>query len=60
MTGFVLCAVPPALAFVLFLINPEHLRTLTGSALGVRLIIAAVVMQVMGTLVIRQMIRIEY
>ena len=38
MTGFVLVGVPPALALMLFLINPEHMGTLTGSPLGMKLI----------------------
>ena len=60
MTGFVLVGVPPGLAFVLFLINPDHFRTLTGSPLGMQMITAAIVLQVTGTLIIRKMIRIEY
>jgi tight adherence protein B len=60
MTGFVLVGVPPALALVLFIINPDHWKTLTGSPLGMDLITAAIVLQVTGTLIIRKMIRIEY
>ena len=60
MTGFVLVAVPPGLAFMLFLINPDHFRTLTNSPLGVNLIWAAITMQVIGTLIIRKMIQLEY
>ena len=60
MTGWVLVGVPPALAFVVSLINPEHLATMTGSPLGVRLIMAAIVLQLTGTLIIRKMIQIEY
>lgn len=60
MTGMVLVGVPPALAFALFLMNPGHWDTLTGSPLGVRLIVAAIALQVTGTLIIRRMIRLEY
>jgi len=60
LTGYVLCAVPPALGFVLFLINPEHWRTLIGNSLGVRLIMLAIFLQIMGTLIIRKLVRIEY
>jgi len=60
MTGFVLVGVPPALAFIVFLINPAHLRTLTGSPLGINLIWAAVILQVTGTLIIRKMVQLEY
>jgi tight adherence protein B len=60
MTGWVLIGVPPGLAVVLFIINPEHWNTLIGSDLGIKLIIAAIVLQVTGTLIIRKLIRIEY
>jgi tight adherence protein B len=60
MTGFVLVGVPPGLAAILFVINPDHWKTLIGSPLGIKLIIAAVILQVTGTLIIRKLIRIEY
>jgi tight adherence protein B len=60
MTGMVLVGVPPALAFILFLINPDHFRTLTGSPLGMNMIWAAITLQLVGTLIIRKMIKIEY
>jgi tight adherence protein B len=60
MTGWVLVGVPPALAVVVNVINPDHLTTMTGSPLGVRMIMAAIVMQLTGTLIIRKMIQIEY
>ena len=60
MTGFVLICVPPALAVVLFFMNPEHLGTLTGSSLGMKLIYAAIAMQITGSLIIRKMVRLEY
>jgi tight adherence protein B len=60
MTGFVLVGVPPALAGMLFLLNPDHLRTLTGSELGMRMIYAAIIMQVSGALIIRKMVKLEY
>jgi tight adherence protein B len=60
MTGWVLIGVPPALAAVLFTINPDHWQTLIGSPLGIQLIIAAIVLQITGSLIIRKMVRIEY
>jgi len=60
MTGFVLMGVPPALAFMLFLINPDHIKTLTGSTLGMRMIYAAITMQITGSLIIRKMVKLEY
>lgn len=60
LTGWVLVAVPPALAFVLFLINPDHWQTLIGNPLGRQLIMLAVFLQITGTLIIRKLVRIEY
>jgi len=60
LTGWVLCAVPPALGFVLFMINPDHWRTLIGNSLGVQLIMLAIFLQIIGTLIIRKLVRIEY
>jgi tight adherence protein B len=60
MTGWVLVCIPPALALILSIINPEHFKTLTGSPLGIKVIWAAVAMQTIGTLIIRKMIRLEY
>ena len=60
LTGWVLVAVPPALASALFLVNPGHLKTLLNDPLGVKLIIAAIILQITGTLIIRKLVRIQY
>ena len=60
MTGMVLVCVPPALAFMLFLMNPDHMRVLTGTPLGMKLIYAAIAMQVTGSLIIQKMVKLEY
>jgi tight adherence protein B len=59
-SGWVLIGVPPTLAAVLFTINPQHLKTLTDSSLGVQLIITGIVLQVIGSLIVRKLIQIEY
>jgi tight adherence protein B len=60
MTGWVLSALPPALALALFLINPNQMMILVRDPLGVQMIIVAIVLQVIGTLVIRKLVNIEY
>jgi tight adherence protein B len=60
LTGVVLTAVPPVLGFVLFVISPEHWRVLLNDSLGIRLVLAAILLQVTGGLIIRKMVRIEY
>lgn len=59
-TGWVLSCLPPALAMATLLINPDHLATLLGSDLGHRMIIAAATLQVVGTLIIRKIVNVEY
>jgi len=59
-TGWVLACLPPVLAIATLVINPRHLGTLTTDPLGQQMIIAAVVMQVLGTLAIRKLVQIEY
>lgn len=60
LTGWVLIGVPPTLAFALFLINPGHWDTMTGTDLGIQLIVLAIVLQITGSLIIRKLVRIEY
>jgi tight adherence protein B len=60
MTGWVLIGVPPALACVMFLINADHWETMTGSQLGINMMIGAIVMQIIGSLIIRKLVQIEY
>lgn len=60
MTGWVLAAMPPVLALALFLVNPNQMMMLVRDPLGVQMIVVAVVLQVIGTLVIRKLVNIEY
>lgn len=59
-TGWVLACLPPALAMATVIINPKHLGTLVGDPIGHQMIYAAIVLQVMGTLIIRKLVNIEY
>ena len=59
-TGWVLSLVPPALAMATLVINPEHLGTLTGDPVGRQMIVVALCLQVIGTLVIRKIVDVEY
>ncbi len=58
-TGYVLLALPAALAVALSFINPEHMQLLFKERLGQQLLIGAIVMQTIGFLWIRQVIKIE-
>jgi tight adherence protein B len=59
-TGWILAAMPPALAAVMFVIAPDHMYMLINDSLGVKMIVAALVLQVIGTLTIRKLVDIPY
>jgi tight adherence protein B len=58
-TGYVLLALPAALGIVLSFINPEHMGLLFHEHLGQMLLMAAMVLQTIGFLWIRKVIKIE-
>jgi tight adherence protein B len=59
-TGWILAALPPALALATLILNPAHLGTLLDDPIGIRMIITAVFLQLAGTLAIRRIVKIEY
>jgi tight adherence protein B len=59
-TGWVLSMMPPALFLVMMLIAPEHMNTFVNDPLGVRMILVALVLQVIGTLTIRRIVNVEF
>jgi tight adherence protein B len=59
-TGWVLGSLPPALAVATFVLNPKHLGTLMDDPLGQRMIMVAIVLQILGVLAIRKLVDIEY
>ena len=58
-TGWVLLALPAALAVALSFINPDHMNLLFHEHSGQMLLLAAAVMQFIGFIWIRQVIKIE-
>jgi len=58
-TGYVLMALPAALAVALNFINPEHMQLLFHEHMGQMMLIGAIVMQAIGYVWIRQVIKIE-
>ncbi len=59
LTGYVLLALPAFLAVALMFINPEHMQLLFRERIGHMLLAAAVVMQIVGYVWIRQVVKIE-
>jgi tight adherence protein B len=58
-TGYVLLALPAALAIALSFINPEHMQTLFNERMGQTMLMGAIIMQTVGFVWIRQVIKIE-
>ena len=58
-TGYVLLALPPALGVALTYLNPEAMQPLFRERMGQMMILAAMVMQTIGFIWIRQVIKIE-
>jgi len=59
-TGWVLSMMPPALFLMMMLVAPEHMNTFARDPLGIRLILVALVLQVIGTLAIRRIVNVEF
>jgi tight adherence protein B len=59
-TGWILAGLPPCLAVAMFVVAPGHLDELTTDPMGIKMIIAGVTLQIIGTLVIRKLVDIRY
>jgi tight adherence protein B len=59
-TGWVLAGLPPCVGLALYSLNPSDYRPLFTDPLGIRMVIGAIVLQIIGTLVIRKLINVEY
>jgi tight adherence protein B len=58
-TGYVLMALPAFLAIALMFINPEHMNLLFEEQIGKMMIVACIVMQAIGFIWIKQIVKIE-
>lgn len=59
-SAWVLSGLAPGLAGVLFLLSPDFMRILWEDPMGLNLVMAAVVLQIIGTIIISRMVKIEY
>jgi tight adherence protein B len=59
LTGIVLSVLPLGLAAVLYVIAPAHISSLVTDPLGVRMVVVAVVLQVVGIVVMRRIVNIK-
>jgi tight adherence protein B len=59
-SAWVLAGLPPSLAGILFLLSPDFMRILWEDQLGIQLVLIALTLQIVGTIIITRMVRIEY
>lgn len=59
-TAYVLAAMPPVLSVLMLLVNPQQMMVLATDPLGIRLVITAAVLQVIGVLIVRRIVDIQY
>ncbi|MFN8059253.1 MAG: type II secretion system F family protein [Vicinamibacterales bacterium] len=59
-TGVVLSLFPMFLAVMFYSMSPDHMKVMVTDPLGIRMVIGAAVLQVVGGLIIRKLVDIEY
>ena len=59
-SAWILSALPPVLALVLFTLSPHFMEPLITDPAGIRLVLIAGALQIVGTFIISRMVRIEY
>ena len=59
-TGWALGLLPPTVAVILTLIAPQHMKLLVDDPIGVDMLTAAVVLQIIGVLIIKRIVDVEY
>jgi tight adherence protein B len=59
LTGYVLMALPAALAIILSFINPDHMNLLFKERMGQMMLAAAIVLQIIGYVWIKHVVKIE-
>ncbi len=59
-TAWVLSCLPPALAAVLYTVSPQFMRILVDDPLGLRLVGIALSLQIIGTIIITRLVKVEY
>ena len=59
-TGWVLGFLPASVAVVVFIISPTHMRLLVDDPLGLQMTLVGIALQVVGILIIRKIVDVEY
>jgi tight adherence protein B len=59
-TGWVLALLPPTLGVMLTMLAPTHMSLLWTHPTGIKMVVVALIMQIIGTLIIRKLVDVEY
>ncbi len=59
LSGVVLLGLPPVLFAAVYKLNPEYLMVLFKDEMGIKMLVGAVIMQLLGALVIRKIVNIK-
>lgn len=59
-TGWILTAMPPLVAFGMMLIVPQSMMLLVSDPLGIKLVILGIILQITGALIIKKILAVEY
>ena len=59
-SAWVLSCLPPALAVIMFLLSPDFMRVLWEDPWGLQLLLVAATLQLIGSITIARLVRIEY
>lgn len=60
MTGWILTAMPPSLVVIFLVTSPGYLRPLIEEPAGIRMVVLGIGLQLIGTFVIRRIVKITY
>ncbi len=60
MTGWALVGLPPVTAIAMLSVAPDNAKLLVTNPLGIKMVIAAIILQVTGGLIVKKMVNIEY
>jgi tight adherence protein B len=60
LTGWILAAMPPVFAVAFTVADPGHFDVMFEERLGIQLMIAGVILQIVGVLFIRKIVNVEY
>jgi tight adherence protein B len=60
LSGWILSAIPPVMGVLLLVMTPESMQSLAADELGRQLLAGALVLEAVGVLFIRRIVRVEY